>query len=115
MDAKHTEAPWMAAAGPSSIVGWPVVAASGRLICTMATPPQNITRASAGKERERYDAFMAEVRANAHVVAAAPDLLAALQKLEAAITDGFDTQAQRMAGRQALIAARAALAKAQPA
>lgn len=51
--------------------------------------------------------------ANARLIAAAPELLEACKALDAAFCDGFDTQAQRHAGRMALIAARAAIAKAE--
>jgi hypothetical protein len=51
--------------------------------------------------------------ANARLIAAAPDMLAALKAMDAALCDGFGTQAARMAGRKALIAVRAAIAKAE--
>ena len=41
------------------------------------------------------------------------DLLAALKAMDEALCEGFDTQAKRMAGRKALIAARAAIFKAE--
>lgn len=50
--------------------------------------------------------------ANAHLIFAAPDLLAACRALDAALCAGFETKATRHAGRMALIAARAAIAKA---
>lgn len=61
MSAKHTPGPWMAAAKPSSIVGWPVVAprAMGRSICNVTV----------------HD----EAQGNARLIAAAPDMLAALK------------------------------------
>ncbi len=74
---KSTPGPWMAAAGPSSIVGWPVVADGGRLICTIATPPNNLQRI--GKEAAGYEAFLNECGANALLIAAAPDMLIALK------------------------------------
>lgn len=76
---KHTAGPWMAAASPSSIVGWPVIAAGGRLICTIATPPNNLERI--GKEAAGYKAFLDECGANARLIAAAPDMLAALKAM----------------------------------
>lgn len=51
--------------------------------------------------------------ANARLIAAAPELLAALKAMDTALCDGFDTQSTRMAGRKALIDARAAIAKAE--
>jgi hypothetical protein len=51
--------------------------------------------------------------ADAKMIAAAPDLLAALKAMDEALCAGFDTQAARMSGRKALIAARAAIAKAE--
>lgn len=41
------------------------------------------------------------------------ELLAALKAMDEALCDGFDTQAARMANRKALIAARAAISKAE--
>ena len=54
-------------------------------------------------------------KANANLIAAAPDLLAALKEFDAAITEGglFETAPQRHRGRKALIAARAAIARAE--
>lgn len=42
------------------------------------------------------------------------DAMAALRALDAALCDGFGTRANRMAGRKALIAARAIIAKVTP-
>lgn len=55
-----TKGPWLAAAKPSSIVGWPVVAphATGRSVCSVTV----------------HD----EAKANADLIAAAPDLAEAL-------------------------------------
>lgn len=53
---EYTEGPWIAAAKPSSIVGWPICSESGRVICNVA---------SGG--------------ADANLIAAAPDLLEALE------------------------------------
>lgn len=55
----------------------------------------------------------ATAEANARLIAAAPDLLAALKAMDESLCNGFDTQAARHAGRMALIAARAAIAKAE--
>lgn len=46
----------------------------------------------------------------ATVLAERDSLLAALKSLDAALCDGFETQAARMSGRKALIAARTAVA-----
>lgn len=54
-----------------------------------------------------------EQHANARLIAAAPELLAACKALDVALCNGFDTQDDRMAGRKALIAAREAVAKAE--
>lgn len=44
---------------------------------------------------------------------AAPEMLKALKAMDDALCFGFDTQAGRMDGRKALIAARAVIAKAE--
>lgn len=54
-----------------------------------------------------------ECTANKLLIAAAPDMLDALKAMDAALCEGFETQSGRMAGRKALIAARAAIAKAE--
>lgn len=61
---KHTTGPWMAAARPSSVVGWPVVSPAdmGRSVC-------NVTVGHDASE------------ANARLIAAAPELLDTLTAL----------------------------------
>lgn len=75
---KHTAGPWMAASKPSSIVGWPVVAPRqmGRMIANVAWAPH---RANAGVSDAEYARYAAECGANARLIAASPELLAALQ------------------------------------
>ena len=60
-----------------------------------------------------FSPMLPEQVANAHLMGAALDLLAALKAMEETLCDGFNTQAQRFAGRKALIAARAAIARAE--
>lgn len=77
MSAQHTAGPWMAAAGPSSVVGWPVVARGGRSICNVSWlghRPAHVTD-------EQWTAFYVETQANASLIAAAPELLEALQAM----------------------------------
>ena len=79
MEAKHTPGRWSAAARPSSIVGWPVVAAPlGRSICSVsfifAAPGQPLTA--------EEEAFNRESAANARLISASPALLEALKGLE---------------------------------
>lgn len=70
----HTPGPWMAAANPSSIVGWPVVAQPmGRMICDVAIAPKP-SDLSDGE----WSRHFVEVAANARLIAAAPDLLEVL-------------------------------------
>lgn len=78
----HTEGRWLAAAKPSSVVGWPVVAPPhGRVICNIAwqPKPEHVTA-------EDYDAFYRECEANARLIAACPTLLARGRELQAART-----------------------------
>lgn len=66
----------MAAAAPSSVVGLPVVARTGRSIAS-------VTFFKLGAEFRNHDA---ESKANAHLIAAAPELYEALTNLVAALT-----------------------------
>jgi hypothetical protein len=73
--AKYTPGPWMAAAGPSSVVGWPVVASpDGRSICNLSWQPK-----PSNVDEDTYVAFYTEVQANSHLIEAAPDMLEALR------------------------------------
>lgn len=91
----HTKGPWMAAARPSSVVGWPVVspAAMGRSIC-------NVTVGHEDSED------------NARLIAAAPDLLEALK----GCLDGLEilsrANPKHKGIKQDIAVARAAIAKA---
>lgn len=97
---KHTAGPWVAAPY-SSMVGAPVVASpSGRPVCS-------VTYFALGDGFEGHDEVSA---ANARLIAAAPDLLEAL---ELALEYFNSAQAQLSAsGQVARDAARAAIAKA---
>jgi hypothetical protein len=68
---KHTPGPWVASSRNSSVVGWPVVGRNGRSICNL-TMPRAVSVTPAYEE---------ESRANAHLIEAAPDMLAALKSL----------------------------------
>lgn len=61
---EHTKGPWLAAARPSSVVGWPVVAprAGGRMIAEITHVDQ------------RHREFNAESDANGRLIAASPTL-----------------------------------------
>jgi len=110
----HTPGKWMAAAKPSSIVGWPVVAAPmGQVICDVAIINKKPDHISDGE----FSAYYAQVEANARLIAAAPDLLAALQGAIGALE--FSQDYHRDLGNEdqafaadRLDAARAAIAKA---
>src|SRR5690606_27467430 len=86
MSGKHTKGPWMAATSPSSVVGWPVVGPMGRSLCNASWMPK---KAYPDVSEADYAAFNSECEANARVIAAAPDLLAAL-KLIASENRGGD-------------------------
>ncbi|WP_303713333.1 hypothetical protein [Brevundimonas naejangsanensis] len=71
---KHTPGKWLAAAKPSSVVGWPVVAAPmGQVICDVAIINKKPDHVSDGE----FSAYYAQVEANARLIAAAPDLFEA--------------------------------------
>lgn len=80
-DFKHTSGHWLAAAKPSSVVGWPIVSSpQGRVIADVMLghrPPDC--------SDETWAAHYGEVAANARLLAAAPDLLVALTELVAII------------------------------
>jgi hypothetical protein len=76
--AQHTPGPWLAAAKPSSVVGWPIVQQGvGRSICNVTYVQHSKIDPAVPGDR----AFNAESEANARLIAAAPDLLATLQTL----------------------------------
>lgn len=99
---KPTPGPWLNASGPSSIVGWPIVGPRGLSICSITWYPRDATVSDAD-----WNAFMAERRANARLIAAAPDLLEALKRAEmhfAMLPSGMDQPGSVMAQMRAAIA-----------
>lgn len=76
-NAKHYPGPWRAAAGPSSIVGWPVVAQSGRLICNVGF----IGKTDDVTDPE-YISYKEQCGANAKLIAAAPEMAERIEELE---------------------------------
>lgn len=74
---KHTPGPWVASSRNSSVVGWPIVGRNGRSICNLTMPPRAVSVTPA---------YEAESQANAKLIEAAPDMLAALMKLREPIT-----------------------------
>lgn len=82
MSAAFTPGPWMAAASPSSVVGWPVVRQGvGRAICGVSYLP-----------KEANAEVYAESEANAHLIAAAPDGYVAADALDDwAVAKGMTT------------------------
>lgn len=94
---KHTKGPWIAASY-SSVVGAPVVAASGR-------PVASVTYFHLG---EGFDNHERESTANGRLIAAAPDLLEALKGFIAA----FPLPLHK-GEREAIEAAKTAIAKAE--
>lgn len=69
---KHTPGPWVAAASPSSIVGWPIIGPGGRAVASV-----HYRRGDTAEGQQ----INAEAGANARLIAAAPDLLAALKAM----------------------------------
>jgi hypothetical protein len=98
-EAGHTPGPWIAAPY-SSVVGAPVVAQSGR-------PVASVTYFALSEDFGNHDR---ESEANARLIAAAPDLLAALQDTVALIRGDISGPAQRDG---ILREAEAAIAKAE--
>lgn len=77
---KHSVGPWLAAAKPSSIVGWPVVAPGGRMICDVA-----IGHKPPGISDGEWSAHYVEVEAKARLIGCALALAEALQHLVSVI------------------------------
>lgn len=69
-----TPGPWMAAAKPSSVVGWPVVSQTGRVICDVNYVQHSQIDLPVPGDR----AFNTESKANAHLIVAAVNSLPAL-------------------------------------
>ena len=103
---KHTPGPWVAGK-PSSVVGWPVVATSGRSICSITY----VQKSKIDPTVPGDGAFNRESSANAHLIAAAPDMYKALKECADALHD-IATGKGGWAWEEVLDTARAALAKA---
>ncbi len=72
----HTPGPWLAAAKPSSVVGWPIVATgNGRSICSVTYVQHSKIDVPVEGDRS----FNSESKANAHLIAAAPEMYEALK------------------------------------
>lgn len=107
---KHTEGPWLAAASPSSVVGWPVVQpATGRVICTLNYIQHTEIDPVVPGDR----AFNAESRANARLIASAPELLEALKSLVALHGDFAPGKPFEFPPDHPISTARAAILKAE--
>lgn len=112
MSAQHTPGPWIAASAPSSVVGWPVVASSGRSIASVAWSPNHWDAPP-----EEYAAFVAECEANSKLIGAAPKLLEALEGVVLAVNArslrGRDHIPSMREEQGAVAFARAAIAEAR--
>ena len=78
MVTKHTPGPWLAAAAPSSVVGWPVVGQQGRAVASvhcMMQRPAHVPEAE-------FQAYRDECEANARLIGAAPTMAEALREAE---------------------------------
>lgn len=99
--AAHTPGPWLAAASASSVVGWPIVQpGTGRLICNINYVQRTAIDPNVAGDR----AFNAESKANSRLIAAAPELLDALQQVMTEWREGYGLRCEDQV--------RAAIAKA---
>lgn len=105
---KWTKGPWMMAAKPSSVVGWPIVSQQGRSIA-------NLNYVGFMGDGEGWKEFREESTANGSLIAAAPDLYEALEGMLAE-WDKLTRYGSPIAkaSNEAVNFARAALAKALP-
>ena len=111
MSASFTPGPWMAAAAPSSVVGWPVVGGMGRSIANVTWLPKDAASVLGGSDAD-YDAFNKQCRANARLIASAPELYGALTEVVSLLRhDPEASEPPRYRCARALKIARAALAK----
>ena len=81
-----TPGPWMDAAAPSSIVGWPIVGPGGRSIANVSWQPKPPHVSDAD-----YASFVETCEANAQLIAAAPEMAALIQKYADAWEAGTGT------------------------
>lgn len=81
---RATPGPWIAASKPSSVCGWPVVSSAGRLICEVNYIQHTQIDTPVSGDR----VFNAESKANARLIAAAPEMLEALKLFVAEWDDG---------------------------
>jgi hypothetical protein len=72
----------MAAAYPSTIVGWPIVGEGGRSIANVSWLPK-----APWQTDDLYRAFFDECLANAKLIAAAPKMLNALENISARLAN----------------------------
>lgn len=112
MTAKHTPGPWVMASAQSSVVGWPVTSSTGRVICNINYVHHSVNDPAVPGDR----AFNAESKANARLIAAAPDMLPIVRAVAAIwladeVEDGAHVIGSLTAGD--VRRARAALSKAE--
>lgn len=101
----YTPGPWLMAAKPSSIVGWPVVAPDGRSICTL----NYVHHSAIDPKVEGDDAFNRESRANGRLIARAPELLDENTALRSRLSD---MAARELVREAEIVRLRGALASA---
>lgn len=102
MSASFTPGPWLMAAAPSSIVGWPIVAprALGRVVAKLCyADPKAFGGKGPGDGK-----YNLESKANGRLIEAAPGMHAALEKIAALEVGRFASPSELVADARSIAA-----------